>query len=595
MRIRTAVFLLIVITFLVYLSSLWNQFVWDDEQFIYKNTYVLQFDLRNIFTQNTVAGAATISNYYRPLTTLSFAIDNQVWGLHEFGFHLTNTFLHIACGILLFGLLLKLGIGKKSSFWLSLIFLVHPIQTEAVTYINSRGDSLYTFFGLLSVLCFLFVLQKEKRSISIYNLTITVTPGIFSVLSIAFYIASVFSKEIGIATIGLHFLVLIVYLVKEKATFFSKKFLLRNIYLIPTLFSLVLTAAIYLGLRSSVLNFNNSFNFYSEKSLYGESLLVRLLTFSKIILIYCKLLLIPFPLFMERNTDLVTSFFSFFPWITMLIFSVLLYIGWLELKKTKKIFIWFGLAWFLGMLVPDSGIVPINGLLYEHWLYLPMVGFFIVIWRLTTLFLSNIYQTMGAKNNLYILSAYIVTLSILTIRQNYFWSTPIHLYEHLLHYTRSGRIYNNLAMAYADAGQKQKALDTYQKSLQFGDFYPQVHHNMGNAYRDLGDTTKAIEEYKKAIAMDKNFFYSYNALFILYTKQQMYEELLTESKATQTLFDAPDYYLFEIVALKGLQQEAEAKKIVTFIHQKYGNSPRVTALADTLFSISATDSARLLQ
>ena len=90
MSTKKLVLILIGATFLAYFSSFSNPFIWDDEQFITSNAYVRNFDIGKIFTTNTVAGAGVQSNYYRPLTTLSFAVDTAIWGSNPFGFHLTN-------------------------------------------------------------------------------------------------------------------------------------------------------------------------------------------------------------------------------------------------------------------------------------------------------------------------------------------------------------------------------------------------------------------------------------------------------------------------------------------------------------------------
>ena len=99
------ILLLVVLTIVSYASSLNNAFVWDDEQFIYNNNYVKQFVVSKLWTENTIAGAGQTSTYYRPLTTFSFAVDHAIWGLNPFGFHLTNTLLHMGAGILLSALL----------------------------------------------------------------------------------------------------------------------------------------------------------------------------------------------------------------------------------------------------------------------------------------------------------------------------------------------------------------------------------------------------------------------------------------------------------------------------------------------------------
>jgi protein O-mannosyl-transferase len=216
MKQRFAFLILFILGLVSYGFGLNNQFVWDDEQFIYKNQFVKTFAVKEIFTTNTIAGAGELSNYYRPLTTLSFAIDYSIWGLTPFGFHLTNLLLHISAGCVLILILRALKIPIIPATIIAGLFIVHPIQTEAVSYANSRGDSLFTFFAFGSVLSFLYVLSKKNYAITIYNLSLSLTPKIFGTLAVMLYATSIFSKEIGIATGGLHAVVFLHH-------FFSKK------------------------------------------------------------------------------------------------------------------------------------------------------------------------------------------------------------------------------------------------------------------------------------------------------------------------------------------------------------------------------------
>lgn len=75
---------------------------------------------------------------------------------------------------------------------------------------------------------------------------------------------------------------------------------------------------------------------------------------------------------------------------------------------------------------------------------------------------------------------------------------------------------NNLAMAYADNGQLQKAIELYETIITQNDIYPNIHHNLGNTYKQLARYKEAEKEYKKALEIDPNFSFSYYALADLY-------------------------------------------------------------------------------
>lgn len=569
MRLRHYILLLFILPFLAYFSSFWNQFVWDDEQFIYSNQYVHEFNVRKIFTESTTSGSGIGSDYYRPLTTLSFAIDTAVWDLKPFPFHLSNTLLHIASGIFIFILFLKLGIPKKSAFWIALLFQLHPLQTEAVSYINSRGDSLYTFFGMLSALSFVALLKKETYHMALYNLKFIFAKNIFVVTTILFYVFTILSKEIGIAILGINGLIFLYwYFTKSKGTIVL--FLSKNKAATVALFSTIVVAVLYIILRATVLNFSNTFNLYTDGSLYSQNLLVRLLTFSKVVWIYFGLLLFPYHLHMERVTDIVSSPFSIWPLLTIALFCILLWISCLEFKKNHTVNIAFGTAWFFGMLIPVSGIIPINGILYEHWLYLPIVGFLCAVYGLYNFFDITSVKKILSRHIQIFLSAVVVLYIVLITRQNYFWSTPVRLYEYLLQYTESGRIYNNLGMAYGNEKNYPKAIEMYKKGIAFNDEYPQMYHNLANSYRDTGETKLAIENYQKALALEPKFYISYTPLINLLLQEKRYDE--TESLIAEIRNQWPtdsDSYFFEIVYLIELEKFTEAEKVLTELQQKF--------------------------
>jgi tetratricopeptide (TPR) repeat protein len=582
---KRPVVILCVVTFCLYFFSLFNQFVWDDEQFIYRNEYVKNFAVSRIFTTNTVDGAGEISNYYRPLTTLSFALDYQFWQLNPFGYHLVNTLFHIATGVLLYMLLKRLKFSKPLSFATALIFLIHPLQTEAIAYANSRGDSLFSFFLMISLILHTLLFETKELKIRIYENSITVPKVlIFSGVLLTFT-ASILSKEIGLAGLGLHGLVIARYFLlnSEGKKYFSKNWFLffkDNIWSVGSFLVSVLIAVVYLLLRSSVLNFSNTFNFYDYTSIYSESLAVRLLTFFKIIFIYIKLFFIPYPLHMERDTAIITSGLNAWLFAFIVLCIALGAISYWQWKKYRKTTILFGWAWLSIMLVPVSGIIAINGLLYEHWLYLPLVGFFIITYESLELISKKLVKDTIAK---YFFFFVVIVLSFLTIRQNYFWSSPIRLYNHLLQYTDSARIHNNLAMAYSDQGMYQEALEHYKIGLAYGQAYPQIYHNIGNTYAALGDTANAEISYKKALEISPEFYHTYTNLINVYIQQNKFDAALEIAHLAQSHY--PDVFDYQVIELKILgaaknKKAFEEKKNVLL--RTYSSDPKITAYLNTL-------------
>src|SRR3989441_12724641 len=144
-----AVVSLVVIVFLCYANSLGNEFVFDD--------YLLVLGNERIRSLNS----GLLLNSYRPIRDISYAIDYALWGERAFGFHLTNLIIHAANVLLVFVLIRRFTESLLTATLAALIFAVHPIQTDAVTYISGRRDLLFTFFYLLAFHSYLTYYRKR--------------------------------------------------------------------------------------------------------------------------------------------------------------------------------------------------------------------------------------------------------------------------------------------------------------------------------------------------------------------------------------------------------------------------------------------------
>jgi len=153
---RWALRLLIVLAaVLPYLNALRNDFVWDDRPLIVED-YHLQSPrfLREIFFRDFFSHSddELKYGYYRPLITLSYMADLRAWGLRAAGFHATNIFLHALCALLVYGIARRLFPASRGiGFLAGILFAVHPIHTESVTWIAGRTDVICSLFLLLAL------------------------------------------------------------------------------------------------------------------------------------------------------------------------------------------------------------------------------------------------------------------------------------------------------------------------------------------------------------------------------------------------------------------------------------------------------------
>ncbi|MCF7820533.1 MAG: tetratricopeptide repeat protein [Candidatus Pacebacteria bacterium] len=496
----------------VYANSFNNEFFWDDDDSIVNNSYIKSFKyLPNYFSENLIAGTGQTTNYWRPVLLISFAFDYQLFNLNPAGFHVHNTVLHIISACLAFLLLYKLT--KKSfilSFLPSLFFLIHPLQTEAITYVAGRADPLSTVFSLSTLI--LYLCLREKKSIKYL---------LFSLLA---FLLGLMTKEQVIL------LPLLVALI-ELFIFFSKKNWKQSLkYLTP----FFLISIIYFILRITILNFNDILAGPEYLDSYSSSLGVRLLTFTWVINKYFSLLFAPFNLHMAYEVDPVTSLFSWPVLIFLTLMALIIFVSLKVWKNSTKLgsLVAFGFLWFFIILLPRTNIIKINRPMYEHWLYLPMLGFFLALTALTILLLKKVKKEAYKKIIHYILIAVIIIFSIylsyLTINRNKDWKNPITFYEKNLNYTPESFIQrNNLGMAYAEKNRHEEAIKEYQRAIAISDTYPQVHYNLGNSLVALNKINEAKKEYFKAIEISPAFVLPYQNLFSIYLKNDQKKETLS--------------------------------------------------------------------
>ena len=548
----TLIIFLVVAGFFVFAFNLHNVLFWDDADWIVNNPSVHSLSWSNVkfwFTHNTLAGIGLKSNYYRPFLFFTFAINYVIDGVRPFGYHLLSNLIHIGNAILVFSILYLVLRKKLVASLTAFFFLIHPLQTEAITYISGRGDLLTAFFMLSALLLFFLA---ERRGLS--------WKGWQRWLSLVFLVLALLSRETAIIFPVLLMVFYIAFLSRERFLISLKNAFIKAV---PYL-AIVVTYGI---LRLTVLNFLNTLNFYIAPNIYSSHLYVRIFTFLKVLLVYFKLLVIPTGLHMERSMDPQLSFWNWSVLLGGLIILGIVLVGFVLYRRENSKFegvisdandakkhanytkkdsqhsheirilasrVWlFGFGWFFVALAPVSGITPINALIYEHWLYLPLIGFFFVVsYYLAKLivFLKNNHKTALLGILIAVLAGYFAFFSAQAIKRNILWGKPIPFYQDILKYEPdSVRINNNIGNMYYNEGNIAKAEESYRKAVAEEDIFPQPHFNLGSILQSKGDIFGAIQEYKKAIGVDPNFYYAYQNLAVIYAQQG---DLIN---ATQTL------------------------------------------------------------
>ncbi|MCJ7543545.1 MAG: glycosyltransferase family 39 protein, partial [Phycisphaerae bacterium] len=136
--------LILAATVLVYLPSLRNGFIWDDDFYVTDNTNLRSWSgLAAIWTQPTT------SPQYYPLVFTTFWIEHHLWGGHPLGYHLVNVLLHGFSAVILWRLLRRLGV--PGAFLAGVVFAIHPVHVESVAWVTERKNVLSGLLYLLAV------------------------------------------------------------------------------------------------------------------------------------------------------------------------------------------------------------------------------------------------------------------------------------------------------------------------------------------------------------------------------------------------------------------------------------------------------------
>ncbi len=511
--------IIIIVGFLLYAPNLNSVLFWDDAEWIVNNPSVHNLSWENIkfiFSHDALAGVGLVSNYYRPILFLSFLGNYLIGGTSPIGYHLVNNIIHIANAILIYFLLEHFLKKRSVALIASLLFLIHPLQTEAVAYVSGRGDPLSVLFMLLVLVFFLHIplnppyIKGEARGI------------LKTCLALLFAILALLSRETAV--------LFPVYLTVFLMAFVHKDDFLKSLLKsVKDSLPFYFISAFYGILRLTVLNFQNTLNFFHQANAYTENLSYRIYAFFEVILTYMRLIGMPIGLHMERDLTVKTSLFSWPVWFALILIILIMVIMVYFWKKGNRIW-FFSCAMFIFPLIPTSGIFPINALLYEHWLYFSLMGAFTLFsWYFVRLW--ELLQKLGLLKIrillVLFLIGYFVFFGVQTVRRNVIWGKPEDLYLDILKYEpKSVRAMTNLAGFYSESGKPELSRAYYQSAVDVGDIQPQAYYNMANILVREGDDKGAAALFLRAIDVDPTFPYAYLNLSALYARHGRLDESL---------------------------------------------------------------------
>lgn len=524
---RLYIIILISIGFLVYFNSLFNNFVWDDEEQVLNAAAVHSItNLPLFFSSSTFNGGGTGSLeglYYKPLMTTFFSLIYTTFGPNAFFFHLMQLGFHITSAVFLF-LIFNHFFPKKEklSFILALIFLIHPINTEAVVYISDLQDILYFFFGVTA----LYLVIK-------YPLNWSKTFWLFIL-----FLCSFLSKETGMIFILVTGIFILLYR-KQQLRYY--------------LTALGGTLAIYSLLRFVIAKI--FFNKHGLSPITTMNFEERLLSIPQIILTYLRNFLFPQNLAINQHWAVRTvNWESFYlPLILeFILLGVSLVLGFLLYQKDRRaflaylfFFLWFGMS--LGM---HLHIFPLDLTVSDRWFYLPsaaLLGMLGVI-----IYEFEVRNARFIKVITFITIIIIISLSIRTFIRNFDWKDGLTLYGHDIQISKeSFDLENNYGVELFRAKKYEEAVVHFQRSTELAPKWWTNWNNLGVIYERSGDYDKAGEYYKKAID-NGNYYLAYEnyASILLFHKDAKLAKDFIEESLTKLPYNSKLWFLLALADYK---------------------------------------------
>lgn len=519
------ILLIAIVGLLVYSNIFDVPFHYDDLRFIVNNPLIKDFRYFVDPSGVTLAAeqsnlSANVARFFRTRRVgyLSLWANYKIGGLEVGGYHAFSLVVHIVNSFLVY-LIVTLtfrtpllgrsrlqGHSKLIALFSGLLFVAHPLQTEAVTYVIKRIVLLASTFYLASTAAYIGSrLSGGKAKYVLYALSI-----LFAALGMKTK-ENVFTLPLAI---GLY-----------EFMFFSGGIKRRLLALIPFLLTMLIIPITYVEM-------NKAGSFWATiegatKSPGAPPRLDYLFSQAGAVSKYILLLLVPVGQNVDHWLSVSGSFLepdvliSFLFLLSFFASGIYLYYRFRSGDSALRIAA-FGVFWFFITLSVESSVFPIGIVMAEYRVYLPSFGFFMVVASVS--FMSSRIKT---KLTIAGLALVVLVFSLAAHARNGVWHSELSLWKDTVEKSpQNVRAHNNLGTAYRDKRLFNKAVEHYEIALDLNrDFY-EAHYNMGNTYRDMGRIDNAIEQYRIAVRLKPDDAEAYRGLAAAFSDKGMPEKAM---------------------------------------------------------------------
>jgi len=470
--------ILVAVGFAAYSGSFRGPFVFDDLDIVPGNPTIRTL-AGSLFPP--AADGATVSG--RPLVNFSLAVNYAIGGLDVTGYHVTNLAIHLAAVLVLFGFMrrlldrlwrVKAGHERRRearflAFAIALVWMLHPLQTEAVTYLAQRAELMASLFYLLTLYFFLRAVESPGRKR-------------WTLFAVGSCLAGMASKEV-MASAPVMVLLLDRVLISE--SFASAWRRRRGLYL-GLFSSWVLLAWLVVGTagRGGTAGFSS-----------GVSVPDYLMTQCWAIIHYIRLAIWPYPLVFDYGIELRTGPGE---WILPAILLVGLFAA-VAMAIRKKPMVGLAGLFFFAVLAPSSSFVPVaTQTVAEHRMYLPLAA-------LVALAMVGMESRIG-RRVLFVAIAWAAALGVATAFRNLAYRSEYSIWaDTVAKMPGNGRAHANLGKALSELGREDEAVVELDEAIRLRPDLASAHYNLGLIHYEAGDSEAARAEYEQALFYDPHY------------------------------------------------------------------------------------------
>ncbi len=467
---------ILILTFFLYSSTFKNYFIinWDDDGYIINNPLTKDLSWKSIVY---MFSHFHLDNYH-PLTTLS---KTGVFKLNAKPYHFNNLVLHLLNTTLVFYFIRQLIKNKEAALLAALLFAIHPMHVESVSWISERKDLLYTAFFLLSLIMYNRFLQEDKKQLLLWSIVLMLLsclskPAAVALTPVLFLLDYYFGKKITLASL------------LQKVPFL----------LLSLLFGIV---AILTQSKSGSMNMVEQYAFMDKFFFVCYGFLFY------IVKLFAPLHLSAMYLYPEKVDGLLPMTYYLAPFILIVI--VIFIIG---LKKMQKEIV-FGLLFYFFTIAMVIQIVPVGkAIVAERYSYVPYIGLFFILVKLYLMIRNNEFTNAEKiKPGLNIaIGIVVLAFCVLTWNRNKDWKDSNSLFSAIIK-QQPDNYYGYFARGVGRSLQNDPkgTIEDYTEAIKRDSTLDAVWYNRGVELEKINEKQRAISDYTQAIALNPQHSKSY--------------------------------------------------------------------------------------